>query len=425
MKLLLLTLGCCIYSLSFAQVNANAELKSLINQSFTNFSKVKEVENTVKTAEEKLKLNSLNKTPDVNFNIGYNFIMPKISFNINGREIQFAPTNNIGTAVSSNYTLVDFGRLKTLIEKSKSELLVSKDNVEIIKSNLANQIAAIYYNIVYFQKAIAIQDSIISYFKENKQWVENRLKSGDMIKIDVLNLEANIDAEQNKKIDLVNSLNKQFNLLEYTTGSKTANGKSFDFDIDDSKIALSIAEQNNPEFKMVNDKIIVSKKEIDLIKLNNKPKINLSAATGLKNGYVPDVNEIKFNYLAGLSFVVPLYGFGKNKQQIKLQETLVSQNELAQKVIADNYKKDIAQTLLDINSNKERLQNTKSQIAATKMAEQITASRYQNGVATYLDVIAAASNVQKASLSQLQYEYQLCIAKIEMSRLLGFYFWNN
>lgn len=349
-------------------MNANAELKSLINQSFTNFSKVKEVENTVKTAEEKLKLNSLNKTPDVNFNIGYNFIMPKISFNINGREIQFAPTNNLGTAVSSNYTLVDFGRLKTLIEKSKSELLVSKDNVEIIKSNLANQIAAIYYNIVYFQKAIAIQDSIISYFKENKQWVENRLKSGDMIKIDVLNLDANIDAEQNKKIDLVNSLNKQFNLLEYTTGSKTANGKTFDFDIDDSKIALSIAEQNNPEFKMVNDKIIVSKKEIDLIKLNNKPKINLSAATGLKNGYVPDVNEIKFNYLAGLSFVVPLYGFGKNKQQIKLQETLVSQNELAQKVIADNYKKDIAQILLDINSNKERLQNTKSQIAATKMA---------------------------------------------------------
>ena len=117
----------------FAQVKINAELKTLINQSFTYFPKVKEIENTLNTAEEKLQLTTLNKMPDVSFSTAYNFIMPKISFPINGKEFQFAPTNNIAASVGSSYTLFDFGRLKATIVKSKTDIQVAKDNIQLVK----------------------------------------------------------------------------------------------------------------------------------------------------------------------------------------------------------------------------------------------------------------------------------------------------
>lgn len=421
----LLLVSIFLSNFSFTQVKANSDLKKLINQSFSFFPKIQEVENTVKTGEEKLALTSLNKTPDISFSTSYNYIMPKISFPINGREIQFAPVNNIGASVGTTYTLLDFGRLKSSINKAKADIEISKDNVKMAKNQLANQIAAIYYNIVYFKKAIIIQDSIIDYFKQNKQLAENKMKSGDMLQIDVLNLQSNIDAEQNKKIDLINNLNKQLNLLEYTTGAKLSNGDVFDFDLDMNAINIGTAEANNPEFKLAKDKVISSQKDVDIAKLNSKPRLSLNAATGIKNGYVPDVNEIRFNYLAGLTFSLPIYGFGKTKQQIKFQESIVKQYQLSQTTLLSTYKKDILQTMLDINSSVERIANTESQLQATKQAQQITASRYRNGVATYLDVTAAATNVEKAAFSKLQYEYQLCQSKVELARLLGFEYWNN
>ena len=407
------------------QAQINPELKDIITQSFGYFSKIKEAELGVNTSEEKLKLTSLSKTPDISFNSSYNFIMPKISFPINGKEIQFAPVNNLASSIGTNYTIYDFGRLKSAIEKSKTEILISKDNVDVLKNQLANQVAVVYYNIVYLKQAISIQDSVIAYFKSNKQLAENKLKNGEGVKLDVLNLESNIDAEENKKIDLENLLQKQMILLDYTSGKSKISAVDFDFNLNDlnNDSLMNIAKQNNPEFSLSKNKILLSNNELNLIKLNNKPKVSLNAATGIRNGYMPEVNNLRFNYIAGVLISVPIYGFGKTNQQVQIQKSLVKQNELSEQSLEATYKKDINQLLVDIQSNQEKIKHIEAQIVSAKSAQEITASRYQNGVATYLEIIAAALNTQKATLSKLQNEYQICLSKIELSKLMGYQFW--
>ena len=407
------------------QAQINPELKGIITQSFGYFPKVKEVEAGVKTAEEKLKLTSLSKTPDISFNSSYNFVMPKISFPINGNEIQFAPVHNLASSIGSTYTLYDFGRLKSGIEKSKTDILISKDNVEILKNQLANQVAVVYYSIIYLKQAISIQDSVVAYFKSNKQLAENKFKNGEGIKLDVLNLESNIDAEENKKIELENLLQKQLILLEYTSGKNAIRNNEFDFTLNDfnADSLLSIIKQNNPEFSLSKNKILLSNNELNLIKLNSKPKISLNAATGIRNGYMPEVNNLRFNYIAGLLISVPIYGFGKTNQQLQVQKSVLKQNELSEQSLEATYNKDIKQILVDIQSNQEKIKHIESQIISAKSAQEITTSRYKNGVATYLEIIAAALNTQKASLSKLQNEYQLCLSKIELSKLMGYHFW--
>jgi outer membrane protein TolC len=422
-KYLLISLIGLIATNTHAQINP--ELKDIITQSFGYFSKIKEAELGVKTSEEKLKLTSLSKTPDINFNSSYNFIMPKISFPINGNEIQFAPVHNLASSVGTNYTIYDFGRLKSAIEKSKTDILISKDNVDILKNQLANQVAVVYYNIVYLKQAISIQDSVIGYFKSNKQLAENKLKNGEGVKLDVLNLESNIDAEENKKIDLENLLQKQMILLDYTSGKSKIIAADFDFNLNDlnDDSLFNIVKQNNPEFSLSKNKILLSNNELNLIKLNNKPKVSLNAATGIRNGYMPEVNNLRFNYMAGILISVPIYGFGKINQQVQIQKSLVKQNELSEQSLEATYKKDINQLLADIKSNQEKIKHIEAQIESAKSAQEITASRYQNGVATYLEIIAAALNTQKATLSKLQNEYQICLSKIELSKLMGYQFW--
>jgi len=215
------------------------------------------------------------------------------------------------------------------------------------------------------------------------------------------------------------------NLLEYTTGIKQNTGKAFDFEINltDANAALSVAQTSNIDFLLAKDKIKQSQSDLEIAKLGDKPFIALNAGAGVKNGYVPDVAEMRFNYAAGVSFTVPIYNGGKTKQQIKLQQNIVKQNELAVESLSSNYKKDIEQALTDIQSNYERINNTKGQTEQAVYAQQLAATRFKNGVGTNLELTNASTNVQRALLTTLQYEYQLCLAKVELARLMGYQYW--
>ena len=410
---------------AMAQVKANTELKSLITQSFSYFPKVKEVENAITTAQEKVTLTQLNNLPEVNANASYEYLMPKIIIPLGGTDFQFAPVHNLNGNVMASYALYDFGRVKANVAKSKDELQYAKHNADNVKAQLAYQVAVIYYNIVFLKKAISIQDSVINFLTDNLAVVQSKLNNGDALKIDLLNIQANRDQDQNRKVDLLNSLQKQLNLLEYTTGIKQNTGKAFDFEINltDANAALSVAQTSNIDFLLAKDKIKQSQSDLEIAKLGDKPFIALNAGAGVKNGYVPDVTEMRFNYAAGVSFTVPIYNGGKTKQQIKLQQNIVKQNELAVESLSSNYKKDIEQALTDIQSNYERINNTKGQTEQAVYAQQLAATRFKNCVGPNLELTNASTNVQRALLTTLQYEYQLCLAKVELARLMGYQYW--
>ena len=429
MKRIFFTIGIvAAIQYSQAQVNANSELKGLINQSFGYFPKIKEVENTVETAKQRLEI-AKNNLPVADANASYNFVEPKIvlPLEVNGKlqDFQFAPVHNINLNAGGSYTLFDFGRLKANIEKSKDDIRYAEHNTDNAKSQLANQVANIYYNIIYFQRAIVIEDSVIAYLNDNKQIVESKLKNGDAIKLDLLSIQSQTDAEENKKIDLQNYLQKQLNLLQYTTGSNNTVGSGFDFEIPlkATTEALTEAQINNPEYLLANDRVKQSQNDIAIARLGTKPSVNIGANAGLKNGYVPNVNEMRFNYAAGISLKLPIYDGNRTKQQVKLSETVLTQNKLAIETLNSNYKRDIQQALIDIQSNQERINNTKGQIEQAQTAQTLASSRFKNGVGTNLEITNASTNVERAQFSKLQYEYQLCLAKVELVRLLGYKYW--
>jgi len=156
-----------------AQVKVNQDLKNLINQSFGYFPKLKEAQNTLITAEDKIELHQLAGNPIIGANAGYTYLAPvsKANFPINGvtESLKFIPNHNYNAGLNASYTLADFGRLKANVERAKTDLQYAKDNLEQLKSQLAVQVANIYYNLVFLKKAISIQDSVLAFLIENKK----------------------------------------------------------------------------------------------------------------------------------------------------------------------------------------------------------------------------------------------------------------
>jgi outer membrane protein TolC len=404
-----------------AQTMINAELKGLLQKSVTYFPKVKEVEQSVQLAEQKLKLTELNKYPDVTMDASYAYVRPKIEVPFGANTFQFAPVHNFSAAVNGTYALIDFGRLKANIEKSKLELQSAHHVAAQLETSLFSQISQLYFQIVFTQKAIQIQDQILSLLFENKKVIDAQLKNGTAIQLDVLTIQSKIDNEINRKIDIETNLKKLLNLLHYATGvdNVTAgelimNVKNYTYDE-----ALQSAIEHNPALAIAKDKISISKSDLTIAKLYDKPFIGAKASIGSKNGYLPTINDPKFNYNAGIGISIPLFNGGKNKQLVKIQEQGRALSETNAVIVLHETEKDIQAALIDIMSSQSRIKNANTQIEQAALAQKLSTSKLLNGTGTPLEITNANTDYQKALLNQLQFQYQLCNAQIELLKIMG------
>ena len=418
---ILFVLMSSLTQLLIAQSTTPDELKNLITASFNHFPKIAEVDNAIIIAQEKIKLTELNKQPDLTADAAYSYVKPKIELPINGNTFQFAPVNNFNAALNGSYTLLDFGRLKAAVQQSKNELTIAKHNKDLVQHQLAYQVANIYFYSIYIKKAIEIQDIILNTLSENKRILESQIKNGTALEIDLLSIQSSIDAEENRKTELKTMLRKQEILMEYATGIKSVSGNSFELGTllnEINKIEIS-----NPELTLAQDKVDQAKQDVSIVSMKYRPVMGLRASMGTRNGYIPNINEMRFNYLGGISFSVPIYNGGKIKQQVKLQEKLADQQTLSLESMKKTLEKDLNQSLEELNSAKERLSRSNSQIEVAKTADKLAMSKLKNGTGTHLETTTANTNLQRTLLNQLQLQFQVCNAQLEVARLSGKKFW--
>jgi len=404
-----------------AQSLINGELKNLLNQSLQYFPKVKEVQQSVQLAEDKLTLTELNKYPDITMDASYAYVQPKIEVAFGEKTFQFAPVHNVSGALNGSYTLFDFGRLESAIQKAKLELQTSKHVAEQLKHSLFFQISQLYYQIIYAKKTIDIQNQVLQLLTENKTIIETQLKNGNAIQLDLLTIQSKIDNELNRKIDLETNLQKLLNLLNYATGVNTIKETQLSVSLKNytSEEAMQMALIHNPSIAIAKDKVNVSKADVAITKLNERPYVGMKASVGSRNGYLPQINDPRFNYNAGIGFSVPLFNGGKTKQQIKIQERSLALSETNVVAQIHDFEKDIQAALIDIQSNQARIKNAATQIEQAALAQKLSVSKLKNGTVTPIEITSTNADYQRALLNQLQYQYQLCNAQLELIKLMG------
>ena len=62
----------------------------------------------------------------------------------------------------------------------------------------------------------------------------------------------------------------------------------------------------------------------DLIRLQNKPVINIIASGGAKNGYIPDLARFTPNYVVGLGIRIPIFDGMKNKYNLSQAQSAIT-----------------------------------------------------------------------------------------------------
>ena len=216
-------------------------------------------------------------------------------------------------------------------------------------------------------------------------------------------------------------MQKLLNLIHYATGVEVVNQGKLAIELKKYTIeeAIQLAVLNNPSLAIAKDRVNVAKSDVAIAKLNEKPYVGLKASMGSKNGYLPKIADPRFNYNAGIGFTVPLFNGGKMKQQIKIQEQSVAISEINVASVMHDFEKDIKAAFIDIQSYEARIAGAATQIQQAELAQKLSAAKLKNGTATPIEITSTNADYQRALLNQLQYQYQLCLAQLELVKLMG------
>jgi outer membrane protein len=415
-----------LFAFQQAKSQANDELNTLIRESFNYFPRIKELNKSAELGEMRVALAQTNYLPSVTGVASYTYLNPisQKEFPVGPGQtqlLQFQPNNNYNLNVGVSQLIWDFGKTKAQVEKAKADLLTSRQNIEGGKLQLAAQVAGIYYSLIYLSQAALVQDSVISFYEQNLKIVEGKIKQGDALQIDLSTIKNNIDQEQNRKIEFLRLYDRQSALLRFSTGKEAApTVNEFDF-----KTPGTGDIANNPDVLAANERISSAQADLKYAQSNKLPSLTFQGGAGFKNGYQPNIDANRFNYLAGVTLGVPIFNGGRIEKNQALASKSMELSELSKATLTSTLQKDLESTQSDLKAYDQQIANSDGQINVANETVRLTQVRYKQGVSTYLDLINASSNLQRANLSKIQYQYQKTLSQVEWCRLLGVKFWQE
>lgn len=407
-------------------------LEKLVEQSFIKYPRVEEMNDQVKLSEMRVTLGKSGYWPIANGDISYRRTYPTDPISIpsgQGKtgEIHILPPDNYNAGITLVQPLIDL-KTPANINRSKSELTTSMDNLEGFKLQLAYQVAQFYYGIIFLDRSIEVQHRQLHLVQSNINQVQIKIKNGDALVYDLVSMQVRSTNIENYKTELLNQRNKQYNMLNMLTGNS---GYVY---ISDTMITdnwfnlatdsiLAEAAVNNFDLKTAHDKIESARWGVVSNERLGWPTFNLIGGTGYRNGFLPDINQIRFNYYIGAALTIPIFSASRPVIQKKMALINLDASNHALETQRVTLNKDILNALDDMKKNQLKLSSSDTLIDQATMALKLGNERYKNGVITTLELLTAQTNYQDALLARLQYEYNLLLTKLEINRLAGKRWW--
>ncbi len=416
----------------FAQ-SSEQVLSKLINQAIEYSPRVKEQQQLLSTGDYRIKVQETGLKPQVSGDVSYSRVDPiaKATLPVNGepKVIQFQPHNNYNAGVNASYVIYDWGRFKEAVKKTVLEIQQQGGGIEALKHNLSYQVAQLYYSIIYLQKAIVVQQDQLKLVQENGKIIADRIKSGDALDYDAVQVQVRYKNAEIRVIDLQGQLEKQYIFLSSLIGSDARklipnNAElQFNYSKPDLQSAYNEAIRSNVDLKFLESKEGILAQEVKIASMSSLPTLAANASLGVRNGYLPDISILRPNSLIGVKLSIPIYT-GKrgayNTQIAKINLDAAKQSTESQK---NQISRDLENAYNDIKVANQKKELAASNIYQAEYSLKLAKKRLENGVSTPLEIQAAETGLEEAKFNLLQYDYQALLAKLEISRLSGVKFW--
>ena len=343
--------------------------------------------------------------------------------------LKFAPNDNYEAKVTAKATLYDFGKRGATVDLAQTGKKTAEHSLEISRRDLSFQAVQLFYSILFLRENITVEQKEIAALNKALDFTSKRYQTGAATKFDVLSTEVRIAAAQSKMLDLKHELLRQEINLRRLTGIadnvplRIQGSFSVAPPDHENTGKVTHALDQRLEMKLADEQEKAARQRRSIAMKEGLPVLSGSASYGITNGLMPDIYEIRENFVGALHLEVPLFsGF---KTSAERQEATALMHAAAQRKFdtQQQVKADIEETTHALQTASEKIITTEAQVQQAKLAAQHARTRYENGMATVLDLLNTEASLSQAELARLQADYAYVISNYTMKRATGELFW--
>jgi outer membrane protein len=406
-------------------------IQDAVKLTLKNYPLIQQVTERIDVAEAKIKEQQSSLYPILEADASYNRIGPVPAINFGGLVFDLADANNYDMRVSVFHTLYDFGKRDALLDLSKSYKKSEIDNVDFVKSNLAFQTIQTFYSILLLERSIAVKDTDIANLNDHLSFTNKKVETGSATDFDALTTKVRISNAQNQKLDLQNLLTKQIIQLKKLTGISYDVNTDFigDFSFNTVSInkdsLIAVAMQQRSELKLALDSENSAHLQKNVAGLGDMPSLNLNLSYGFTNGYMPNLNVLRGNWVAGVGVKVPIFNGFKRSANEEEADATIKVSELHTIQIMKDITAEIQQAVEDLKTRINKIVTTKIQVNYAEESVQRATAQYRNGVVTNLDLLDAENSLEQAQLQYLQAIYDAILSNYNLKKAVGDILWES
>ncbi len=340
---------------------------------------------------------------------------------------QLFPENNYDEHVSVRQTVYDFGKTSAALDVSLANVQSATTAVDVIKTNLAYFTVQTFYSILFLRQSIQVQDRQIDVLNQHLLMAQKKVRAETATDFDVLTTQVRIAAAQNKKFDLQNGMQKQEATMRRLLSLPVVADIRLRGDFIPVSVGINtdsltaIAQKQRVELVQAHEAERSAELQQHVASLHDMPALKVDLTYGLKNGYFPNLDVLRGNWVAAVEASVPIFNGYLTRSEEQEARANLRASEAHTRDLERSIFTEVQQAASDVKTSTEKLKTSAVQVDEAKEALSIATVRYESGVITNLDLIDAETALAQAELLNLEALYQQVLSGYAMERAIGAY----
>ena len=408
-----------------ASKSDSLSLKSVITEVISTHPTVKGAEEALRNADARIGLARTGYYPVIDAGANFSTVGPVMKFTIPSLgTFQLYPENNYSATVNYRQLIYDFGRTRTNIEMENEGKKIGEITLDQIRQKMALAAINNFYTLAFLQHAIKIMDEQLAALQDHLKFIETMKSTGSATDYQVLSTKVKISTAESQKSDLLAALAIQQSYLCSLTGKddRTPVVKE-ELDVPapvtSADSLLSFAYSNRNEMSINREKAVLAGLRYQLTKTLDKPVVNFFASGGAKNGYLPDLYQLKANYAVGVGITVPIFDGMKTKYNLLQAESSINSLNFENEGTRRGITSEVREAEEYVASAKQKELQFRLLLEQAQKASSLAETSFRSGVITNLELLDANTTVSQSMLMLLKARIDYAASIYRLKAALG------
>ena len=356
----------------------------------------------------------------------YTYVQPDQAFVFPGLgKFVLSPANNWDFHLGLNQIITQFGKRDVQVRMAESGLASARIGMDQAKTAVSYQAAMVFYTALFLQEQAKALDEQYQNLQQHLQVIQVREQTGSATRLEDLSTQVRMAALQSQRADVESQFEKQKIALRQLTGlapgTDIALSGTFEPGAAPAEAAtlVTTALQKRPDVRQAVEAQNAADINEKLTFASVLPTLSVRGTVGYRNGLLPDINALTFDWTAGVSLNVPIFqGFlgthGLEEARKKLESA--KQSASAAKLAAATQ---VLQAAQDVQAAQRIVEISAGALDQARQMVEVAKLQYDIGVISNFEYLDSQTALETANVSNLGARYKEVLSEYALRQAAG------